>query len=68
MESKEAEEFKRLDEKVKHRTTWEEPERGQVGDSGSALHTPSISTNVRLFSIIQGIANLLSLLFQPGNE
>lgn len=68
MDTKEVDEFKRLDEKVKHHTTWEEPEHGQVGDSGTALHTPSIATNVRLFSIMQGIANLLSLLFQPGNE
>lgn len=40
MDTKEVDEFKRLDEKVKHHTTWEEPEHGQVGDSGTALHTP----------------------------
>ena len=51
------------------REVWQEPEHGKLATEDiRGTQTPSKTTDVGFISIIYGIANLLSLLFQPGNE
>lgn len=58
---------KTITEPTGKREIWQEPE-SKLTENIRETHTPSKTAVVGFISIIQGIGNLLSLLFLPGNE